>query len=68
MMTLTAMWTKRVRPVLLCCLEAALPLTDVAKLALGYIDGSGLPFVTAAKEGESDEKVKPAAAAAAALS
>ena len=66
MMTQTALWTKHTRPLLLRCLESALPVTDVAKLALGYIDGSGLPFVTAAEEGESDEQAEPAAAAAAA--
>ena len=57
-------WVKHVRPVLLCCLKAALPVTDVAKLALGYIDGNGLPFA-AAVEAESDEEAESAVAAAA---
>ena len=35
MMTQRAMWTKHVRPELLRCLEAALPVTDLTKLALG---------------------------------
>jgi len=54
-------WIKRARPVLLRCLEAALPVTDVAKLALGYIDGSGLPFPTAA-DAEAAAEAEPAAA------
>ena len=58
-------WAKHVRPLLLRCLESALPVVDVAKLALGYVDGSGLPFDKAAEEGESDEQAEPAAAAAA---
>jgi len=37
-------WTKHARPALLLCLEAALPVADVAQLALAYIDGSGRPF------------------------
>ena len=67
MMTQRSMWIKSARPLLLRCLESALPVTDVAKLALGYIDGSGAPF-TSADEAESDEDVQPAAAAAAAQS
>ena len=64
MLTQAAMWAKLVRPVLLRCLEAALPVTDVATMAMGYVDGSGLPFAKAA-ESESDEEAEPAAAAAA---
>ena len=67
MMAQTALWTKHTQPALLRCLDAVLPVTDVAKLALGYIDGSGLPFSISA-EAESDEKAEPAAAAAAAQS
>jgi hypothetical protein len=37
-------WTKHMRPALLLCLEAALPVADVAQLALAYVDGSGRPF------------------------
>jgi hypothetical protein len=66
MMTQAVMWTKHVRPALLRCLESALSVTDVAKMALGYIDGSGLPFAKAAEAG-SDEEAEPAAAAAAAV-
>ena len=67
MVTQMATWTKLVRPMLLRCLESALPVTDVAKLALGYVDGSGLPFITATdSEADSDEKADPATAAAAA--
>ena len=61
MMAHATMWIKHVRPVLLCCLEAALPVTDVAKLALGYVDGSGPSFGIAAKA-DSDEEAEPAAA------
>jgi hypothetical protein len=35
MMAQAALWTKHTRPALLRCLEFALPVTDVAKLALG---------------------------------
>jgi len=65
LMTQTALWSKRVQPVLLNGLNAVLPVTDLAKLALGYIDGSGLPLDSAA-EAESDEGAvsEPAAAAA----
>jgi len=67
-------WERRVRPLLLRCLHSALPVADVAdvaNLALGYVDGSGPPFVAAADpEAESDdpEEAEPAAAAAAAQS
>jgi hypothetical protein len=65
LMTQVAMWAKHARPLLLRCLESALPVADVAKLALGYVDGSGLSFVKAAEEGESDGEAEPVAAAAA---
>jgi len=44
MATHTWAWTKYARPALLLCLEAALPVADVAQLALAYVDGSGRPF------------------------
>lgn len=34
-------WAKHTRPALALCLDAVLPIVDVAKLALTYIDGSG---------------------------
>ena len=63
MMAQTAMWAKHTRPTLLLSLESALPVTDVAKLALGYVDGSGLPFDKPV-EAESAEQAEPAAATA----
>ena len=64
LMAQTALWAKHTRPLLLRCLDSALPVTDVAKLALSYVDGSGQPFTTAV-EAEYDEEAEPAAAAAA---
>jgi len=45
-----ASWTENVRPALLTHLETVLPVTDLAKLALSYVDGSGLPFASEAAE------------------
>ena len=64
LMAQALLWTKHVRPALLSRLEFVLPVTDVAKLALGYVDGSGLPFEKAA-EAKSNEDAEPAAAAVA---
>ena len=52
-------WRSRVRPVVLSALSMPL-IPDVAKLVLGYVDGSGLAFPSA------EAKVEPPAAAAAA--
>jgi len=68
MMAQTALWIKHTRPALLLCLEFVLPVTDVAKVALGYVDGSGPPFAAGAEEAESDGEADPAAAASSAQS
>ena len=65
LLSYTSMWEQRVRPLLLHSVEAVLPVADVAKLAMGYVDGSGPPFATAA-EAEADEQAEPAAGAHAA--
>lgn len=62
------MWAKSVRPALLLLLEAALPVVDVAKLAVAYIDGSGPLFVTMAESGSDEEAALAAATPAAAQS
>ena len=62
-----ALWAKHTRPALLLSLKFVLPVTDVAKLALGYVDGSG-PSFRLAEEGGSDEEAEPAAAVEAAQS
>lgn len=64
LMAQTALWVRHTRPQQLHCLESALAVTDVAKLALGCIDGSGPPF-TAAEKANSDEEAEPDAAAVA---
>lgn len=46
-----ALWTKYTQPVLLRCLGQVLHVTDIAKLTLSYIDGSGTPFASAEKDG-----------------
>lgn len=63
MMAQTALWTKRVQPLLRNDLSIVLPVTDVAKLALGYVDVSGLPF-TAVAEAECDGEAESTAVVA----
>lgn len=46
-MALERQWQRCVQPLLLRSIEAVLPVADVAKLAMGYIDGSGAPFTSA---------------------
>lgn len=50
----TALWTTHSRPVLLRCLDGMLPVTDVAKLVLAYVDGSGPPFSAAVEDSDDD--------------
>ena len=47
LMALEREWERCVRPLLLRYVEAVLSVVDVAKLALGYIDGIGAPFTSA---------------------
>ena len=37
------------------CLEQVMPVSDLAKLTLGYIDGSGRPFSSAPVAEEADQ-------------
>jgi len=61
-----AMWSQHVQPVLQLCFDEPLPVADLAKLTLGYVDGSGPPFVaTAAADADVDVAETGAAAAAA---
>ena len=64
----TALWTKHIRPVLLRCLDGVLPVADMAKLVLVYVDGSGPPFAAAASANDSDDDddIDPPASASAA--
>lgn len=70
MCTQMASWKKHTRPVLLRCLETVLSVVDVAQLALGYIDGSGLPFVVSSApdtDADVDERHDTAEATSAVL-
>lgn len=50
MMTQKMLWVKHARPVLLRYLESVLPVNDVAKMVLAYVDGSGPEHVDKAQE------------------